>query len=406
MFLVTNITLISIPGFPLLTLEVFLTLIFIILFFANGKRFQFAHGSFPYKKLFALLSICWVVSSIFAIAGFSAELSNLIKNISEEIVFVWLMWEVLETEEDFKILYKYITIVIFASCVYGLVEYLIQNNPLALYEATLNKDESKVILGLYSTEFRGYRIQSFFEHAIGAGINWGLYSVFTIWLWINKKVKIKFPFFYLFTAFMCIPSIILTKMRSTILFFLIACLSLVDIKKKRFYRMTVMALPAVFLLYPIIRNNLVIFMSIFNSAAQQKIGGSTFDMRIMQIIAAINLVKLSPFVGLGNKFANVLSRTEYVQLYGMESIWIWVIVQFGLVGVISYLVYALYSIVIIPLEYNSKPMMFFALAYWVTYTVTSVPGMKIYLYFLIMIFFIKNSEKYINGKQKVEVIQK
>ena len=120
-------------------------------------------------KAFGLLFVCWLLSSMFAIAGFKAELSNLTKIVSEDILLVWLMWEMLETKEDFKFLYKYVTILIFASCVYGLIEYAIKSNPLTLYEATLIHDETRSFVGLYTNMDRGYRIKSIFEHAIGAG---------------------------------------------------------------------------------------------------------------------------------------------------------------------------------------------------------------------------------------------
>ena len=65
LFLVTNITLISVPGIPLLTLEMFLTIMFVLLFFLKGKKYQRAHMRFPYRFPFWLLIICWTISSIF-----------------------------------------------------------------------------------------------------------------------------------------------------------------------------------------------------------------------------------------------------------------------------------------------------------------------------------------------------
>ena len=99
-----------------------------------------------------------------------------------------MIWEIYEDKADYKRLYKYITIVMLISCVYAFIEFFIKRNPLALYEATLNKDESRIILGLYTNEQRGYRVQSIFEHAIGAGINWAIYAIFTMRLWIDSSL--------------------------------------------------------------------------------------------------------------------------------------------------------------------------------------------------------------------------
>lgn len=396
LILVTNITLISVPDIPLLTLEMFMTFVYLVAFFLKERQYQFAHMKFPYRIPFAFLFICWLLSSMFAIAGFKAELSNLIKVISEDILLVWLMWEVLETKEDFELLYKYITVMIFASCVYGLVEYAIQSNPLTLYEATLIQDETRSFIGLYTNMDRGYRIKSIFEHSIGAGINWSMYAVFTMWLWINSAIerRKRFPKLAIITAFMCIPCIILTKMRSPLLFFAIFCLSLVDFKKKRFYSLVVLGIVAVIVLMPLFIENINIFMSFFDSNAQAEIGGSSIETRVSQFTAAFDVVKMSPVFGLGNKFANVLPRSAYAMLYGMESIWLLVIVQYGLVGVIVYLFYAAWSLLYVPIKYKSLPIFFLTLAYWVTYTATSVPGLKMHLFYLIVFYFVKASDEY------------
>ena len=396
LMLVTNITLISVPGLPLLTVEMFMTLIYVIAFFLKGKKYQSAHMKFPYRVMFVFLCVCWILSSMFAIAGFKAEFSNLIKIVSEDILLVWMLWEMLETKEDFELLYKYITILMFASCVYGLIEYAIKSNPLTLYEATLIHDKSRSFMGLYTNLDRGYRIKSIFEHAIGAGINWSLYSVFTMWLWVNSDVRKRkrFPKLAMITAFICIPCIILTKMRSALLFFAISCLGLINLKKRRFYLLVIVGLFTVIALMPLLRENVNILMSFLSQNARTVIGGSSIEMRLRQFAAAFDVVKISPIFGLGNKFSSVLPRTEYVMLYGMESIWLWVIVQYGIIGVGVYLIYMVWSLLYVPVKYNSKPIFFLTLAYWVTYTASSVPGLKMHLFYLIIFYFIKTSNKY------------
>jgi hypothetical protein len=399
LILVTNITLISVPGIPLLTLEMFMTLVYIIAFFFNGKRFQSAHAKFPYRIPFIFLFISWLLSAIFAIAGFRAELSNLIKVVSEDIILIWLMWETLETKEDFESLYRYITIIMFFSCIYGLIEYVIQSNPLTLYEATLIHDQSRSFLGLYTSTDRGYRIKSIFEHSIGAGINWSIYSVFTIWQWINcpNDKRKKFPKLAIATAILCIPCIVLTKMRASLLFFAIFCLSLIDFKKKRFYSAVLLGIVAIIVLWPLISDNADLFLSFFDKTAQSNVGGSTVETRLSQLDAALKIVKSSPIFGLGNKFSSVLSRSTYVMLYGMESIWLIVIVEYGAFGVIVYLFYILWSLIYVPVKFKSLPIFFLSLAYWITYTATSVPGIKMHLFFFVIYYFIKISDKYENA---------
>lgn len=390
--LVTNITLVSIPGIPLLTLEMFLTMWYVILFFLNKKKYQFAHEPFPLLGVFASLTMCWLISSIFAIAGFGAELSNLIKNILEEILLVWMIWEVLEEIKDFRKLYNYITIIIFISCIYAFIEYIIQQNPIALYEATLNNDSTKVYLGLYNITERGYRVQSFFEHAIGAGVIWGLYSAVTFRNWVTDNKSVSRLAFI--TAFLCIICVILTKMRSAILFTAIAYLSLISFRKKRFYVFVVLGIIGLFLIYPIISDNILIFKSFINSSAQESVGGSSIAVRLVQFNTAFDVVKASPVVGLGNKFGSALPESATYWLYGMESIWLWTIVQYGLLGTATYIMYMFYTLLVLPKRYKSKDILFVFLAYWVTFTFSSLPGMKTYLIYLVIIYYIKCSNRY------------
>lgn len=400
LLLVTNITLISIPGVPLLTLEIFLTMMFILLFFINGARHQYAHMPFPYKLPFFILFICWLISSVFGIAGFGVELSNLVKTVAEEIIFIWILWEVIDSKKDFEKIYQYITIVIFFSCIYAFIELSLQSNPLAVYEATLNEDKSKNIFYEYLSDSRGYRVKSCFEHSIGAGINWGMYAVFTMWHWINNNKNKKSFWLSIITAFLCIPCIILTRMRTPILFTVISSLCLLNFKRKKFYAVIIAVLIGIGFMHDLVADNATIFLSFFNESAQRNVGGSDLNMRMMQMSTAVNLVKMSPVVGLGNKFASVLSESLIRGLLGLESIWLNVIVQYGIIGVISYVVYAVYSIIVIPFKIRSRPILFFALAYWISYTCSSLPGMKLYLYFMIMIYFIKDSEQYQIAKQR------
>jgi hypothetical protein len=66
----------------------------------------------------------------------------------------------------------------------------------------------------------------------------------------------------------------------------------------------------------------------------------------------------------------------------------------GLVGVLAYVYMIFYSLIKVPKEYKSKQVFFISLAYWGTYTLTSTPYFRIYLYYLALFYFIKKSEVY------------
>lgn len=393
--LVTNITVISKPGLPLLTLEMAMTLIFIIVFIFTGKKYQNAHSKFPFAVPLILYSISLLISSVLSIAGLGSEFSNIIKQLAENVLLVWMTWQVFETKDDFKFLFVGITIVILLSCLYGFVEYLIKDNPLTKYEATLNKDPDKLIDYIYSTDSRGYRINSFFEHAIGAGMIWALYSVFVFILIQNKRVKIKKYIIPIIAAILCLPCIFLTKMRSPILFLGIAMLAIVNLNSKRFRNIAIGFLLGAVVILPFVSDDIInVVLGIFDKESAAEIGGSSIDMRIDQFAAAFELLRLSPLFGLGPSFSDVLNNETVNRLLGGESVWLGVITQLGLFGVVVYIIQLYYFVVKIPMYFNRKELFFISLAYWVTCSITSVPGFSMMLYYLCIFYFIKTSNRY------------
>lgn len=400
LILVTNITLISLPGVPLLTQEMFLTMWFLVLFLFKGKSVRHARTELPFKIPFCLLVASWTLSAVFSVAGLGSELSRLIGNILEDVLLIWMIWEVFESHELFVTLYKCITFAIFMSCIYGFVELALQSNPLIEYESTLLSGDSRSVTYVYDSLARGYRINSFFEHAIGAGINWSIYSVFTFWLWIKRDTKDMrglsgtFMAFALITAFLCVLCIVLTRMRSPLIFFFICCLALIDTRSKRFLGFVFGAVVGILILLPVLSANSQIFASLFSDNAQSQVGGSSLDMRLDQLQTALSLANMSPLFGLGEKYADILPSMLYSGLYGSESIWFQVLPRYGYFGTAIEIFYAIWSIVILPRRYRSRPLFLFSLGYWVTATVTSLPGMKLYLLFLAYFYFIKTSDVY------------
>ena len=185
LFLVTNITVVAVPGLPLFTLELFLTIIFFIQFYRTRKRVS-EYVKFPYKRPMIFILVSWALSTIFAYIGFIGAFSQFLKDIFQQIIFIWMLWELIDVKKDLGFILKWFTIAFFFICVYGFYEHQIQSNPLVEYEASLIGDSDRAINWTYDADIeRGYRTQSVFEHAIGAGINWAMYIVFILSLIIN-----------------------------------------------------------------------------------------------------------------------------------------------------------------------------------------------------------------------------
>lgn len=399
MVLVQNITVLSIPGLPLLTLDMALSLFFLVCYFYHGTRFQTAHLPYPYRKPALLLILCVSISAFFSIQGIAGELSAWIKALLEGVFLPWMVWQSIDEEVDFRFVIKCMTIIIFCTCIYGLIEFLLKSNPLVVYERTLNHDPSKVINNTYGTAARGYRVQSVFEHAIGAGINWAMYASFICTLYVYRRDipvrKIAFA-----TVFLCIPCLILTKMRASLFFFAFAMLGIVRFRRKRFYNVAMLLIVAVVLISPILVANIDILLSFVSSSAQKAVGGSDSNMRFNQLKAAVSLFMDSPVWGLGISFKETMDTVEVRALLGSESVWFHVIPAYGLIGIVTYLVLIYYEAYKIPKVFRSMPMRWLAIAYWLTFTLTSVPGMIELMYYFMMFYYIKTSSVYKKAAEK------
>ena len=179
-------------------------------------------------------------------------------------------------------------------------------------------------------------------------------------------------------------------------------LSLINLKNKRVYLFLSFSIISIIVLLPYLSEYTNNILSIFDSKVQKQVGGSNAAMRFEQFDAALTLMMQSPFVGFGFKFMNVLNNSLTTALLGLESIWFRIMVQFGAIGIIANIYYAYYSLIKVPKMYHSKSVFYLSLAYWVTASLTSVPGMLYYIYFLILIIFIKLSPTYIKMKNHYE----
>lgn len=394
LFLVTNITVVAVPGLPLFTLELFLTIIFFIQFYRTRKRVS-EYVKFPYKRPMIFILVSWALSTIFAYIGFIGAFSQFLKDIFQQIIFIWMLWELIDVKKDLGFILKWFTIAFFFICVYGFYEHQIQSNPLVEYEASLIGDSDRAINWTYDADIgRGYRTQSVFEHAIGAGINWAMYIVFILSLYINYKYPIKYKKFAFLTVLLSVMCLLFTNSRGPIVFLMLSGLSLVNLKNKRVYLFIICVVISIVILFPYLSEYTDNILSIFDSKVQKRVGGSNAEMRLMQMNAAVELMNESPIVGWGFKFMNVLDNSLTAALLGLESMWIRIMVQFGIIGIIANAYFAYYSLIKIPKLFHSKSVFYISLAYWITASLTSVPGMLYYLYFLILIIFIKLSPTY------------
>lgn len=397
LILVQNITIISIPGVPLLTVDTMLTLWFALLYFLEGSKYSINVKPMPYGLPLIIFCIVWFLSSIVSIAGFGAEITRYIQDILNNVVVVFLIWRLVETKEDYCKLFKWFTLVLFITVIYGFAEFIMKSNPLQQYEQTIIGNSERLVDNSYDLKYRGYRVSSVFSHSIGAGITWALYVLTVVDLKVKYNIK-KLPWqnFSVLTVICCVVCIFLTKMRSPLIFLGVGLLSVVDFRKKSFYKFLIFILITLIIIFPwISKLNLTVLYSLFNSTAATQVSGSSLQQRTGQFQSAFQLLQYSPILGLGSKFQDVMVNSSLVQsLLGLESIWLNDILKYGILGVIADVIWLYYLLIKVPKYYHSSSAFWLSLAYAITITITSTPGFQIYLLYLVLFAFFKFSDRY------------
>lgn len=368
---------------------------FFILYILNRNQYKKCNVKFPFRIPFLLIMVSYICSCFNATTGFITEIGRSVMRMFSVYIFIWILWNTIEDKEDFKFLFKGITIIIFVACIYGIIEYLIKSNPFLDYKVILSGNS----INIYNmTGLRGYRLTSIFEHPIGAGMTFGLYSIFYLSLWMNENPIIQKSKIGLITAMLCLPCVILTKMRTSIIFTIILGIVLISfrkIKKKTFNKILILLIIALPIIFLIMKSNSTLFTNLITTESSAEIGGSSFSMRIEQFSAIKNIMNASPVFGLGETFREGISRNEYTDAaLGYEGMIFEQLTMHGYFGLFVNIILSCYSIVVIPKKYKTKEVCFFSLAYWLAYLVSSIPSFKIILFYLACFYYIKTSPKY------------
>lgn len=399
LFWYNSASLISIGGRNI-TESLGMNFFFLVLYLLKYSQLKKGIQRFPYTVPFIMISISYFITCFTAVGGFGDEFLRAVSSFVQFITNVWLMWRIITKKRDFEFLFKAFTISFFIACIYGLFEYVMHINPLFEIKSAITEGG----INNYNTDFilnsdRGYRMLSIFEHPIGAGMNFALYASFVLIATVKSKEKLPFNRFAIFTAVLCILCIVLTKMRSAMLFAVIATIPIIDFKRKRFYK--IMGLLFIFLIvsWPFINSYLGLFITLFNKEALlHNSTGSSITQRISQFQAVYSLMMQSPIGGLGQKFSNYISNSYTKAALGYESVWLEQMARNGLMGVTANIVLLIYSVIIVPRKYKSKEILWLSLAYWGVYSVSSIPSFRIAIYYLIIIYYIKKSNKCIEYK--------
>lgn len=282
--------------------------------------------------------------------------------ISANILYTYVLWCLINTERELKLFMKIFACIFIIVVANGIVEFLFQEN---IWFEWLSSQTDAIVYHSHINDIRmGYgRCCSFFDFCIPFGDFCAIFFAYYLFLFNNIKIIPKKTLLIL--MIISIVGIVLSNSRAAFLIFFLSFLQLfVKINKSSLFIFTVLFIGILYMwdyVQPI-------YDSIFNSN-QSDVQGSNAEMRQMQLLISINEFLNNPI------FGNGMSRTLEIQknnlnAAGLESHLFILMINFGLCGIIAYIVNFFSGIVIFNKGYRSFP--FFLMSLWVIAAFTSL----------------------------------
>jgi hypothetical protein len=310
-----------------------------------------------YKYPFILSSLLLGTSILLSnIYGVFKHWGSCITMISLEVLFPIVVWQSIKSKHELRLFLKHSFIFLTALILYGLFEEITRDNPIIRFMQS--SDAFSGSIG-YTEEIRFgvKRMQSFLPLCGALGccctMNFLLFGFAAQKrVGLNQK-QVKYVPYLLAGLLLCT---LLTGTRSVIAGFFCMLVYFVNsqtIKSRKIQRFIPLLVVILFLSIGFLDKIIVSFTD------TQSVSGSNSDMREMQFNLALYFMGVSPILG------NGLAYTfEYVQAFfpdeilGAESVWFPLMIDQGLLGVVSYLIYLLF-----PLLYALKKKMY-VVVYW------------------------------------------
>ncbi|MDR1783456.1 MAG: O-antigen ligase family protein [Dysgonamonadaceae bacterium] len=403
LFLDSRINIVNLPGVPLLTLELVMCSMFICIYLVMNyfKKVEADKNPFPLKIAFIFLSISLTFSSIFGIAGFATDFTNLIKQVIENYLTVWLIWVLLNKKSDYIFLLKGLALVFLIAGLYGIFEIATLSNPYTDFKNLISGGGDKFTntLLFHNDPLRGYRINSIFSDPISGGMYWSLMILVIIYLTVYFKKTMRLPHILLIIV-TCISLICLffTKSRAPLVFLLLGLLPCLFFINKRIFVICIAGIIVVAGVYFWDSSVFTNFFSLYDSSAQREVGGSTYELRATQMAAAWDIFKDAPVFGHGLHSMTYLPTTYARQnLIDADGLWMLVLVSYGIVGVAATLFLIFCLIYQLGIKKRNRFVIILSIAFFITESFSN-SNFNEWIFYAFIFMFLK-----MEGWQKIEL---
>ena len=370
---------------PALSMETFLNMYFVFVFWKRGllKQYFSSFKLFPLKRYYIISLISIGLSSIFSIMPFSATTNTLIMALLNDYLIVIIFWFYINTREEICLFIKSCMIVLIISYLFGIYEFITNSNPF-LDMIRGNVDENLLLGKFYDTGERlGLRrINAFFVSP-----NNFIYGAFvTMLLFVyNKYIKPPFKYSILF-ALLSFLLILMANSRTVLVSSIIIMFPLIFAFKSKSVKFTICLIILFVISSPFIMQYASNITSVIDSSRSAEIGGSSVMGRMTQFEGSLKLMMKSPIIGNGIESITYFMSDKFDWrwiILGTESIWMKLMIERGILGILSYCFLFIDLIEKLKVGEN-KTMFIIMLGYLCAHTMSSLPGFSISFFVIIM----------------------
>lgn len=344
----------------------------------------------PFFFCILLVSFSFIISNYY---GYYRHTPIMISNIFEYFS-IFVVYDILRRNPIviFKFAFKVILIMAALISVNGFLETITRQNILFdfLQDTGLYDKDARRIT---EVRFGLKRAQSAFTMHTSLG-GYCLIS-FTFLYYLKKYCKVKARFLGTIIVLLGM-NLFFTGARSAIVGFTIAILTFIKLKDFKSIK-GVIGLLALFLAFVLLQRYLdTIFNSIFYSD-NAGIGSDT-DMRNNQFDICTYYFLQSPIIGHGISYIWEVALPYNKELFGAESLWMPVMVDQGILGIVA-VIFIYLSVIRYLWKSNCKKFIFVPLGYLVFNSMSSIPGFSVvYLVYYAILLVTCQNEVAINVK--------
>lgn len=228
------------------------------------------------------------------------------------------------------------------------------------------------------------RLQSLFSISILYGIMSVLFGMFLIYaIKYCKIIKLKNRYFY-FLIFMSLFACYLCNSKTAMVALPVFIIPLL-LKNKLLLAFDIIAV----LIVSLTPETLIEFLGNFIDlsafdANNDQVSGSSLYLRLLQLDESLKLWAQAPILGNGLRSAGYFVEKGY-QIFGTESVWFRLMIEQGLLGIVSYL------FMIISFIRESKknkrislPLLFFTLGFFLICSITDINYSMYFMCFIVL----------------------